>query len=99
MVSDQLEFGRTHGNSRSILGRRTLLRSILLGMVGVAGKSLVPLASANAETKKNLRASAEPGCAPMWPAWRSGFDGQSRADLGDGRFVNPIMSGDRPDPT
>jgi xylan 1,4-beta-xylosidase len=99
MASDQLESGSTHGNSRSILGRRGFLRSIALGMIGVAGKSLVPPTSANAETKKNPGASSEPGCAPIWPGWRSGFDGQRRADLGNGRFLNPIVSGDRPDPT
>jgi len=32
------------------------------------------------------------------PDWRRGFDRQRRADLGDGRFLNPILSGDRPDP-
>ncbi len=31
--------------------------------------------------------------------WARGFDGQRRADLGDGRFLNPVFSGDRPDPT
>ena len=28
-----------------------------------------------------------------------GLEGQRRADLGDGRFVNPIIAGDHPDPT
>lgn len=31
--------------------------------------------------------------------WRRGFEGQRRADLGDGRYLNPIFSGDRPDPS
>ena len=30
--------------------------------------------------------------------WRRGVDGQRIADLGDGRFLNPVMAGDRPDP-
>ncbi len=30
---------------------------------------------------------------------RRGLDGQRRADLGDGNYLNPILSGDRPDPT
>jgi xylan 1,4-beta-xylosidase len=30
--------------------------------------------------------------------WRSGLDGQRIADLGDGRYRNPVLSGDRPDP-
>ncbi len=32
------------------------------------------------------------------PEWRRGFDNQRIADLGDGRFLNPVLSGDRPDP-
>jgi len=30
--------------------------------------------------------------------WRRGFDNQRIADLGDGRFLNPLISGDHPDP-
>lgn len=32
-------------------------------------------------------------------AWRRGIEGQRRADLGDGRYLNPIFPGDYPDPT
>lgn len=32
-------------------------------------------------------------------AWRRGVEGQRRADLGDGFFLNPILSGDRSDPS
>jgi len=31
--------------------------------------------------------------------WARGFDGQRRADLGNATFLNPIFSGDHPDPT
>jgi xylan 1,4-beta-xylosidase len=31
--------------------------------------------------------------------WGSGFEGQRKADRGDGTFLNPIMAGDYPDPT
>ncbi|RVT43567.1 family 43 glycosylhydrolase [Sphingobium algorifonticola] len=33
------------------------------------------------------------------PDWRRGKDNQRIADLGDGRFRNPVMAGDHPDPT
>jgi xylan 1,4-beta-xylosidase len=33
------------------------------------------------------------------PALTFGFEGQRKADLGDGRFLNPIVAGDHPDPT
>ena len=45
--------------------------------------------------------TAEPGCMPQrpQPAWARGIENQRRADLGDGRYLNPIVSGDRPDPS
>ncbi|WP_058833503.1 family 43 glycosylhydrolase [Luteimonas abyssi] len=33
------------------------------------------------------------------PAWARGIEGQRQADLGDGTFLNPILAGDRPDPS
>jgi beta-xylosidase len=31
--------------------------------------------------------------------WQRGIENQRRADLGNGRFLNPILAGDRPDPS
>jgi xylan 1,4-beta-xylosidase len=31
--------------------------------------------------------------------WARGFEGQRRADLGNGKFLNPVFAGDHPDPT
>jgi beta-xylosidase len=31
--------------------------------------------------------------------WGRGFEGQRRADLGDGNFLNPVFAGDHPDPS
>jgi beta-xylosidase len=31
--------------------------------------------------------------------WGSGLEGQRRADLGDGTFLNPVFAGDHPDPS
>ena len=31
--------------------------------------------------------------------WARGIEGQRKADLGNGRFLNPILSGDHPDPS
>nr|WP_184017366.1 family 43 glycosylhydrolase [Sphingobium boeckii] len=31
--------------------------------------------------------------------WGKGFEGQRKADLGDGTFLNPVFAGDHPDPT
>jgi xylan 1,4-beta-xylosidase len=32
-------------------------------------------------------------------SWAKGIEGQRKADLGDGRFLNPILAGDHADPT
>src|SRR5882724_512572 len=43
------------------------------------------------------------GCVPrksaQAPTWAAGIEGQRKADLGNGTFLNPILSGDHPDPT
>jgi beta-xylosidase len=31
--------------------------------------------------------------------WARGFEGQRKADLGDGTYLNPILAGDHPDPS
>jgi xylan 1,4-beta-xylosidase len=33
------------------------------------------------------------------PTWARGFEGQRKADLGNGTFLNPILAGDHPDPS
>ena len=44
--------------------------------------------------------TARPGCATTpTPRWGVGIESQRIADLGDGRFLNPILAGDFPDPT
>ncbi len=45
-------------------------------------------------------AMAAPACdAPRDPASARGVEGQRKADLGDGRYLNPIMAGAYSDPT
>ncbi|QHD67812.1 family 43 glycosylhydrolase [Sphingobium yanoikuyae] len=62
------------------------------------------LATASAALAGGLsEARAAPPAPPATPApapdWRRGFDHQRIADLGDGRFLNPLIAGDHPDPT
>ena len=33
------------------------------------------------------------------PSWAHGAEGQRKADLGDGTYLNPILAGDHPDPS
>ena len=36
---------------------------------------------------------------PSLLRWASGLEGQRKADLGNGQFLNPILAGDFPDPS
>lgn len=72
------------------LNRRQLLGSLALSAVAGALSSPVfaqcSRASSSCADWSNLK-------------WRPGIEGQRRADLGNGTFLNPIVAGDRPDPT
>lgn len=46
-----------------------------------------------------LALAAAISASTAFPQWGSGIEGQRKADLGDGTFRNPILSGDRPDPS
>lgn len=60
--------------------------ALSFGMLAAGGLPASALATFN-----DLRA-ADP------VRWRPGLDGQRRADLANGRYRNPVLSGDRPDP-
>ena len=64
-------------------------RNLLKGAGLLAASSLVGGAAPAAEAPTGEQPRAR---------WRRGFDNQRIADLGDGRFLNPLISGDRPDP-
>ncbi|NIK02748.1 family 43 glycosylhydrolase [Xanthomonas cannabis] len=48
-----------------------------------------------------LSAAAQAPSAPCarTPQWARGIEGQRKADLGNGTYLNPIVAGDHPDPT
>jgi xylan 1,4-beta-xylosidase len=66
------------------LPRRLLFKGLL------AGAALPALADAAPRGVSTARAGL---------AWGVGADGQRKADLGNGTYLNPIVSGDHPDPT
>ena len=57
---------------------------------GLAGLATWPLSS---------RAMTDTACVATSPAHATGVEGQRKAELGDGTYLNPIVAGDRPDPT
>jgi xylan 1,4-beta-xylosidase len=68
--------------------------SILLGLGGLAGGSFSGIAAAEAAKK-----DSPPCTAGKAPAWAKGIEGQRRADLGNGSYLNPVLAGDHPDPS
>jgi xylan 1,4-beta-xylosidase len=68
--------------------RRTLFKRF------AASALAAPLVSLGATE----RSEPEP-CSKPLARWGRGIEGQRKADLGDGRFFNPIVPGDHPDPT
>jgi xylan 1,4-beta-xylosidase len=74
--------------------RRQTLTSIVTCAAATAAAP-VAVSAPNAAEKSS------PPCAPDWSSlrWAAGIEGQRKADLGDGTFLNPIRSGDRPDPS
>ncbi|MET0267510.1 MAG: family 43 glycosylhydrolase, partial [Duganella sp.] len=69
--------------------RRNAFKTLLAGTAALSAGAAPALASA-------ARA-----CPPQRPAprWGSGVEGQRKADLGNGMYLNPIIAGDHPDPT
>ncbi|WP_404338152.1 family 43 glycosylhydrolase [Sphingomonas sp. MMS12-HWE2-04] len=62
--------------------------SLAFGAAGALGVA----AEAHADS---LAPQGEVGAGPVW---KTGIEGQRVADLGDGRYRNPVLAGDRPDP-
>lgn len=70
--------------------RREAMKLALAGALGL------PVAAAAADADGSAR---DAPASPTGPAWSRGIEGQRKADLGDGRFLNPVLPGDYPDPT
>lgn len=60
--------------------------------------ALLTATGARAQTRVDA-ASQEASCGQPLLEWPRGIEGQRKADLGDGRFLNPILAGDYPDPS
>ncbi len=71
-----------------VLHRRDALKTAALSALG--------LTALPSETRAASCPTAPP--KPVKPKWQRGFDNQRKADLGNGKFLNPILSGDHPDP-
>jgi xylan 1,4-beta-xylosidase len=76
------------------ISRRAALRSAL-----AAGAAAGTWRGADAATRAAASAPSTAMGQGSAPRFGAGFEGQRRADLGDGSYRNPIVPGDHPDPT
>ena len=74
--------------------RRGAFKALLAGSLAVPG-----VARAAQNRSRAASGSPPPKCGPMPQRWAAGIEGQRKADLGNGTFLNPIIAGDHPDPT
>jgi beta-xylosidase len=63
-----------------------------LGAAGLAGLLPARIAAQGSRASSSLDPYAD-------MRWGRGHEGQRRADLGNGSFLNPVIAGDRPDPS
>ena len=75
--------------------RRDLLKTLV---VGSAALPIVGCTHATSQSRTAQPALAD--CTPGHrPDWARGVENQRKADLGEGTYQNPVLAGDRPDPT
>lgn len=72
--------------------RRNALKLVLAGTLGAP-------ALARATSPEGGQAAQPRACGQAERVWARGIEGQRKADLGDGHYLNPILAGDHPDPT
>lgn len=73
--------------------RRDALKLAIAGTVGA------PALAKATPPSPAFAASQEATCGQTIPMWGRGIEGQRKADLGNGRYLNPVLSGDYPDPS
>lgn len=67
--------------------RRNLFKAVLAGTASAPFAGLARASGCPADNDSGA------------PQWQRGVEGQRKADLGNGRYLNPIVPGDHPDPT
>lgn len=77
-----------------------LSRRHALGLALASGAlAVTPPAAAQVTPVSSSAYPPVSGGRPAPKDWVRGLDNQRKPDLGDGRFLNPLMSGDHPDPS
>ena len=84
-----------------MINRRQTLGSLLSGAAVLAApeaQAAAPRAS-KIKPQELKQTISDSGIEWAWMKWPRGIEGQRKADLGNGTFLNPIVSGDHPDPS
>lgn len=71
-------------------------RAALASLLGGVAMAALPVRTALAQSNED---AAPLGREWAHMKWARGIENQRKADLGDGTFLNPILSGDHPDPS
>jgi len=71
-------------------------RAALASLLGGVAMAALPVRAALAQSNED---AAPLGREWAHMQWARGIENQRKADLGDGTFLNPILSGDHPDPS
>jgi xylan 1,4-beta-xylosidase len=81
--------------------RRDALKAVLLGAASTKAQSQPIFGPVQASARQSVaQAKLDHDMKGQRKVnWGKGFEGQRRADLGDGTYLNPIVAGDHPDPT
>ncbi len=88
-----------HKKQITMFNRRQALGSLLGGTAVLAAPS-AEAAKPHAGTTGHFKPTiSDSGIEWAWMTWPRGIEGQRKADLGNGTFLNPIVSGDHPDPS
>lgn len=75
-------------------------RAMKLTLAGAAAlPAMARVAGAPPARTTAPAAAQETACGQVPPVWPRGIEGQRKADLGDGRYLNPVLAGDYPDPS
>jgi len=74
-------------------------RSLLGSLATLPALTACQLANTKAAQASDLPSPCRSAASTAPMHWARGVEGQRRADLGDGSFLNPILPGDHPDPS
>ncbi|RST31317.1 xylan 1,4-beta-xylosidase [Sphingomonas ginkgonis] len=73
--------------------------ALKLWLAGAVGMPAMTSRAAAASLNDDLASAQETSCGQSVVQWPRGIEGQRKADLGDGRYLNPVLAGDYPDPS